>query len=265
MQTTPVGPLSFGEILDRAFALYRHNFAPLFLAALVPFIPIAIFWIVVAMVLPATEEGMRTATLMEMLILPYTFVATLLVWGALARLAARAQSGEGIAWSAEYRETFRRFPRLLAVMLLTMLTVTLGLVLLIIPGILAMIMLFAVIPVVMLEDRGPLEAMRRSRELASNAWGRILAVLLVVMIITAIPSFAVGAASVVGAMYDLAQSDGAATVGVGLAVNQVLATLVSALVAPLFSLVLVTLYFDRRVRLEGLDLEMDEEQLPSHA
>ncbi len=265
MQTTPVGPLSFGEILDRAFALYRHNFSTMYVAALVPFLPVALFWIGAAMVLPATEEGMERATSLELLILPYTFLATLLAWGALARLAARAQRGEAIAWSDEYRETFRRLPRLIAVTLLSLVVITVGVMLLLIPGILAMIMLFAVIPVVVLEDRGAVEAMRRSRELAKNSWGRIFAIQVVVLMITSIPAMALGAAGVAGAMYDLAQSDGAAAVGMGLAVNQVLSTLVSALVAPLFSLVLVTLYFDRRVRLEGLDLELDAEPLPTHA
>jgi hypothetical protein len=264
MQTTALRPLTFGEILDRSFALYRHNFGSMFVAALVPFLPIALFWVAASLVIPPTEEGAATATMLNLFLLPYSFFATLLVWGTLARLAARAHRGEAFGWADEYRETFRRLPRLIAAMILTIAAIFLGLMLLIIPGILIAIMLFAVVPLVMIEGRGPVEAIRRSRELASGAWGRIFGILLVMMIITSLPAFAVGAATMVGMMYE-AGGDGTAAFGFGLALNQVLSTLASALVAPLFSLCLITLYLDRRVRSEGLDLEMEAEQLPAPA
>ena len=61
-------------------------------------------------------------------------------------------------------------------------------------GILAFLMLFAVVPAVMIEGRGPVEALGRSRALARGAWGRILGVLAVLMIIVSIPSLAFGVA-----------------------------------------------------------------------
>ena len=39
-------PLTFGEILDGTFALYRRNFLDFFLASLVPFVPVVLAWIV---------------------------------------------------------------------------------------------------------------------------------------------------------------------------------------------------------------------------
>lgn len=262
MNRPELRPLSFGEILDGTFALYRRNFLDFFLASLVPLVPIVLAWMVLGALLPRNAEGVEAASTANLLLTPYSLVATVLVWGALTHMADGAYAGERIGWRQGLGAAFRRLLPLLGAMLLTALLVFVGLLLLMIPGVLAFLMFFAVVPAVMVEKRGAVEAMGRSRALARGAWGRILGVLAVLMIIVSIPSLAFGVAGAMGMMAS-GPNGFADGLGMGFALWQASATLVSALATPLFPVGILLLYYDRRVRAEGLDLELATQQLAS--
>jgi hypothetical protein len=269
MSTSHLRPLAFGEILDGAFVIYRRHFATLFVTALIPLVPTAVgmgaFGFFTAGTMEADAAAASAAGLF--LLYPVMLLATAVMWAALIQETASAVEGRPVDRGAAYRAAFRRLLPLVAVSVVVFLLAALGFLLLIVPGILVMIALFAVWHVVVLEERGPLEALARSRELARGAWLRILGVWFVSWIIVMIPSLVVGTvagAAAFGAMLASGDPDaaGAAVGWVGAATN-VLSVLLSALTTPFMVAALTLLYYDRRVRTDAMDLEVEMENLPT--
>ncbi len=113
----------------------------------------------------------------------------------------------------------------------------------IIGGIYAAARTFAVVPVLMLEGRGAVEAVSRAWELAKGAVGRIVLTLCIAWVIYFGIAFAVG--GVLGVL-----------VGRNSVLGAVLTAVLLVLVYPFIGVVTTLLYYDLRVRREGFDLEM---------
>lgn len=264
MNDVSLRPLGFGEILDRAFAMYRNNFAGYFTTALLPFLPMVALWLVLGALAPAAGDLSAAASMVQLILVPYSVAATLLAWGAITYQADRKYHGGSASLGESYSAAARRFFPLLVSMFVAWLLMMIGFVLLVIPGILIGIMLFALIPAIQLENRGPIEALGRSRALARGAWGRIFGVVVVVTIITGLPHIALS----VAALFGIAAMD-VTTIATGgalpFALTQASSAVLSAATLPLTAVTILVLYYDRRVRLEGLDLELATERLGSPA
>jgi hypothetical protein len=265
MSLSHLRPLSFGEILDGAFVLYRRHFSTFFTTAIIPLLPVALLWGVFGYLTGGAGEFTASFGLLFLAVYPVMIVGTMLVWGALIHETSRAVEGGSIDRGEAYRVSLRRMLPGIAAGFLFLILCGLGMVLLIVPGILVCIALFATWHVVVIEGRGPVEALSRSRELARGAWGRIFGVMLVATIIIMIPSMLVGAttgAMLAGAVLTSGDPDAVAgAMGTFSAVNNVLSILLSALTTPFLTAALTVLYYDRRVRTEALDLEMATERL----
>ncbi|HEX2190137.1 MAG TPA: hypothetical protein VHG51_14615 [Longimicrobiaceae bacterium] len=259
-------PLSFGEILDGAFVLYRRHFAVFFTTALIPLLPVALLWGAFGLVTGGTLEMGNAATAVAFAVAyPVMIVGMLLMWGALVHEAGQAAEGRPIDRAEAYRVAFRRMLPMLGAAILFTLLAAVGFLLLVVPAFLVMIALFGVWQAVILEEKGPVEAIRRSRELARGAWGRIFGIEVVSYIIVMIPGMLVGTVTGI-AMFGALMASGdpeAASGAVGWfsAVNNVLSLLLSALTTPFMVAALTLLYYDRRVRTEALDLELATERL----
>ena len=100
----------------------------------------------------------------------------------------------------------------------------------------------------MAEDIGPINGLRRSWYLVAGMWWRTLGILIVLSILE----------SIIGGVLGLLVG-GIAGVGfsgdVGLAVTAIGTTLLNAIISPIVTIGIVLLYFDLRVRKEGLDLD----------
>ena len=265
MSLSHLRPLSFGEILDGAFVLYRRHFAVFFTTAIIPLLPVALVWGAFGFVTGGATELTAATGALLVAVYPVMIVGSLLMWGALIHETARAVEGGPVDRGEAYRASFRRMLPMVGAGILFMILFAVGLLLLVVPGILVMLALFAVWHAVMIEGKGPVEALSRSRELARGAWLRILGILLVTYIIIMIPSMLVGAtagAAMVGAALSSGDPDAVeGTMGVFSAVTNVLSILLSALTTPFMTAALTLLYYDRRVRTEALDLEMATERL----
>jgi hypothetical protein len=230
-------PLSVGEILDRASSLYRGRFAPFVATALLVYGPLA-----AAQACAAAAGGVLEP------LLPLLWCgATALLLGALTVQAGRAYMGSPAGPGQAVAAAGVRFPALLVVFVLTGVGLFLGLFGLFVGALIVWVLLFAAVPVVTLEGRGPLVALRRSTELAEGDWMRILLVLLVAFIIGTLPSLALG--------YVVDQADMNLS-GVSRGIAQAASTLLNALTYPHSVAATVILYYDRRVRAEGLDVEL---------
>lgn len=253
MSQVALKPLGFGEILDAAFTLYRRNFTAFFLTALLPLVPVVLAWIGVMAassgVAAADATAVYGATIL--LVLPYNFAASMLIWAALVHQTAAAYTADGDPGTgAGYRRAIRRVLPLVGASILAGILVIFGFILLIIPGFLVMIALFAVGPAVILEDAGPVQALERSWALAKGAFLRIGGIWLVAALIVTLPSMAL--MFVGGIWAAVAGTLGSVSAEAGMQVGSVL---LSALTTPFMAACFTILYFDRRVRTEGYDVQ----------
>jgi hypothetical protein len=121
------------------------------------------------------------------------------------------------------------------------------------------IMLCLMFPVVVLERRNPIAAIRRSWRLVYGSYWRFLGIFLLFAILTVILFYVLGLFILVGAGAAIVvlHSHGQVSDGTKLALiiaGVVVYLVVSSLVTPLWLALLTLLYTDLRVRREGLDL-----------
>lgn len=268
-------PLSFGEILDQSFGLFRQLFVPLVLVQIicsgVPLL-LNIYFAASGSTSIGTTFGMYLVA----------FVAGALATAATAWIISENYLGR----SLEAPDALRRsLPRIGAVMLLSIsvgfvvmiaalpagitigagsafavvaageggggtvtggLLVLLGIALLVLPIIVFSGLAIAT-PALVLEDLGAGRAMSRSWFLTKGFRLRVIGLLFVVIIIIMIPVVAIGA---LGGIFGAEPSRGANVAFTALT------GVVSLIITPIFYCVLTLLYYDLRVRKEAFDLEM---------
>ncbi len=216
-------------------------------------------------------------------------VGTALAWTALAAgIAARARD-RPLAFAPSYREAFRRVPAvlvagalvaLIAVAVATVIGLLVALVAFlaalgfaatestavavggtvasfVIMGLIGawfMVSAFGVLPAIVVEQQGPIGALRRSFRLARGARLRILGILCVAWIMLVLPGVAFEL--VAFGIGELVASEPAGTTSAGRfwLVNAG-SLAIGSVTTPLFVACTMLLYYDRRVRAEGYDLE----------
>ena len=295
MSTAHLRPLSFGEILDGAFSLYRRHFVALVSAALIPLIPSMLLTGVFtrsAFTAGAADaaDAFGAAMIPVMLL---GFVAGLVMWAALTRMVAEAWTGGEVSLGDGYRRGLRAFFPLLGSMILAYVIIfgvlfgviiagalvgaifagigmgvgsqTLTVVLMV-PVLLLVLAaffagastLFAVLPAIIVEKLGPAEAIMRSVRLSLGALPRVAGVVTVTFIIIFLPLFFVMAVTGGFAAFT---NPGAVPSAESFWIQQVANSLTSALTTPFMIASLVILYFDRRVRTEAFDVQLAADAL----
>lgn len=289
-------PLSFGEILDGAFSLYRRNFATLALTALIPTLGILAAFLalgnsyVSAFTTPDADPMAAMAQMMSGLwkIMLVGIAGALIMWPALTRQVAQAYTGQPTSLADGFSAGARAVLPLIGAGLLAWLGMMVagagvGIVLVIVTVVLGMMgtamavlamvlmvlgylafaaaalaVLFAVVPAVVVEGAGPVEALERSFTLARGALGRVAGMMTVAMVISYLPMMAVMALT--GGFQQMMDPDALPTAGQFIT-QQVLSMGVGILTTPFLCAVVVLLYFDRRVRTEALDVQMMADHL----
>jgi len=273
-------PLGIGDILDASIRLYRRSFRTLLAVMAVSYgvlLP-ALAFAVERFVQPAyaldaadlrTFFHSLTADRSRVVPLVVLFLANLLlvrplVEGAIVAAAGRTYTGEAASFGQAYAASGRRLGALVVALTLQVLaylgigavSVALGLLLALVNpwlfllapvlglvGVAFLGLQFSfVVEAVMLEGAGAMAALGRSRRLARRSYGRITLVYLLGLAAT----FVLGRILATGAGLIAPGSPFLATFGDMLA---------SLLGLPLAWASFVVLYYDLRVRKEGLDLE----------
>lgn len=259
-------PLGFGDTLDGAFTLLRRHFSVFFAVALLPQIPLMLFWLIAPAALGDVSDGSVLLDAASVLLMPYTLLATVVIMGALTYAAGSLYRGERVGIGEALGHGVRRILPLIVVSIISWWMMVVGLLLLIVPGLIVIAMYFAVYPAVMLEGRGPLKSLGRSRDLSRGGRGRILGVLVVTLLITYLPVIALG--MIAGVSLGVAGALTAATLqGTNLwltGLMQAGSYVLSAITTPFLMIVVVLLYFDRRARTEAPDLESAVAELENH-
>ncbi|MDQ3690206.1 MAG: glycerophosphoryl diester phosphodiesterase membrane domain-containing protein [Chloroflexota bacterium] len=258
----PLRQMGIGELIDAAVRLYRLEWKVLmaivaFVVVPVTFLEVWASQLLIGNIGPAIPSADPFG---ELLVLTLVFVAVqfLIVQpflvAAIARAAADVYLGEQVTIGGTYSYALSRLPAILWITILTTLATLLGFVLLIIPGIIALVRLaFAPAALVVEGHRGS-TAVRRSWRLTKGFFWRTLGTLLLSGVIVAIVT---GIISLPGELLVQAMGPDAWPLS---ALVTVLATV---LVTPFATLVVVLLYFDLRIRKEGFDIEMMARELVS--
>jgi len=276
-------PLS--DLLDELFRLYRRHFSLIVGVALVVALP-GLVWTLVTGVYrlnSASYTNLFTTTgtstpafnsqqfsnlvgtfalggLGALILLPFSV-------GAVYRAVTDVALGRPATIGAVLRETLARYWLLLGLVGLGILLFIgwaiaelIGFVLLIIPGLAVFcaavylgVRWSLVVAAMMAEDIGPIRGLGRSWNLVSGSWWRTFGILLIVGILQTIISYALFILfGLIAAVFSTGDFQ-AALVQVG-------STLLSAVVSPITTIAVVLLYFDLRVRKEGLDLDQLAQQ-----
>jgi len=281
MADIPLRPRSATEIVDAAFQLYRGHAAAILVVTGIAYTPSLILQLVLVGTAASMQAAMTTALATAPLLLVASWlvgiVAGALMGGVLAHITADAYLGRGVDAGAALRAAMPRIPALIGSMILKVLAVMIpvfiaGIVVSIFAGLLAptlgrlhlnpitvgilvlvalaaiaaaavymLALLFATTPVVVLERKGPLEAFGRSASLSAAGRGRIAAALLLVF-------FVVGV--VVIGFQLVAQLAGRAVIQV------IVAHVLYTIAFPLYAVAETLLYYDARIRVEALDVEL---------
>lgn len=175
--------------------------------------------------------------LLALLLIPLRIIAGYLAQAALIPMIGdRALGGNmsvGQAWAA----VSRRVVPLVITSILAGLAVGIGLLLCVLPGIVLAFLFAFGAPVVMLEGKSAVDALKRSSQLVRNHWVDVLLVFIAYLVVVGIPSLIVG-----WILTAIAGSLGASLI----------VPFLSAALFPLPTLMLVMLYLDLRRTDEGI-------------
>ena len=275
----PMHPMTFSDVIDGAFKLYKANFLTVILITLAITAPVQIVSAFLARdALPedgifnvlsdpaafeATAEAQTDASVSQVVgQIIFGIISVLIapfVAGAVARVVGASYMGGSITVAEALRATLRRAPALLGAWLLVHLLEFSGLiaigigVLITLP--LFMAMFVAVAPALVVEELGPVAAMRRSWRLMRPRFWAVLGTALVAGFI------AYTVASIVSALptslgFVVGQDLGWIFVSLG--------SLIGLMVSePIVAIVATLLYFDGRIRHEAFDLEVMARDLSS--
>ncbi|HET9065227.1 MAG TPA: hypothetical protein VFN22_05370 [Gemmatimonadales bacterium] len=241
--TAPIlRPLSMGEVLDTAFGLYRNQFVALVtIAAVLQILPGLLGVYLEVTGLSTTNLGLMLLVLFIGFVFSSIAVAasTFVISG--AYLGRQVTAGEAIP---------RALAFLLPLMVLSALSgllITVGFLLLIIPGFIAIAGLALANAALVIETPiSPMDAMRRSWELTKGARGKVMTTIFVGSLLLVIPMIVVSVIGVIGSALGLWP----------IWISPVLTLALRIFVYPFVYVVVVVLYYDMRVRKEGFDLEL---------
>ena len=269
MDAAELRPLRIGEILDVAINIYRSNFATLVKAVALVVAPVQVLTALVQASAPDTpfgtfpDPGTTEPPDVDFSDV-WTWLAAMLVVGALGAVAGQlalaaslkavsaAYMGEGEPqWRDSLRFALRRLGPLVWLAVIYNVLLALGILACLVPGIYLYGAWAVAVPVLLLEDVRGRGALKRSRALVRDRWwptfgAVVLGVLLVLVVEGAFGFLLMGAVLLPGGDNGIVQFTLQAVVGT---VSGVLATPFSAALA-------AVVYFDLRVRKEGLDLEL---------
>jgi hypothetical protein len=240
-QGTPLSPgpgpsvipaRDLGELIGETFAVYRANFWPFALIALVPQVPVLV--------------TLLTPTWLDVLLALVSLFLSILASGAAVHAVAQLYLGRPVDVSQCFKRAWHRVLSIVVVTVVTALALIGSVVLMIIVvGIplffFLLVVWFFAVEAIMIEDRRLLAALGRSRELVRGSWWRVFGIGVVFVLVL------IGL-SIVGLIPTAIIAPSSSTAG------DFLATAVSVLVAPIFFIGRTLVYLDLRVRKEGYTL-----------
>jgi hypothetical protein len=234
MTTAALRARSVGEILDLAFQLYRSRWKQMATATGILVLPLLVL------------EAIAPLEMLPLL----QFLSNLVFLAASAAvvvIASEAYMGRDVAAGDAVRAAGRRFLSVWGAAIMQGILIGLGLLLLIIPGIIAMAATFAMQQAIMIEGNTAGDSFERSRELARGHFKHIL--------LTSVLSYLIVFFAMMGFQF---------LIGFGVSsvrLSILLTNVAQVAINPLYAVVGTVLYYDLRIRKEAFDVAVAAEQL----
>jgi uncharacterized membrane protein len=237
--TAPTGrEFRIGPIFTRSWSIYAANFVAFTLVAIVIALPHQLGG-------DAETVGGAVRSFVAAIvgvILEFVGQAVIL-YGAF-----QAMRGRPVIIGDAVRRGFSRFLSIVGVSILVSLGVFVGLILFIIPGIILALRWSVALPACVVENLGPIAAMRRSADLTKGHRWQIFG-LFVLIIVVAVIAFAV-----IGALVGMGLLAAPETLG-RLVLLGIVTVIITAIVTAYFNVVAAMIYHDLRVAKEGVGTE----------
>nr|MDQ3612454.1 hypothetical protein [Actinomycetota bacterium] len=270
-QPVQLRPRGVGEILDAAFRLFFTHWRPLLTATLVVVVPVQILSTLVLFSafpegLTTDEEVLGTQAAEQVSVFGagvavagvLTILMVLLTIAACFKAVADAYLGTEPDWRASVRFALRRLGPLLWISVLYFLGVLLGTFALIIPGIFLAVAWSLSFPAALVEGARGAGALKRSFQLVRGRWWPVFGALLVGVILVAIIANVVELIVLAPVFFTESL--------LAIAILSTLSSIVGyAISTPLQAAIVAIVFFDQRVRKEGLDLELLAQRLDNEA
>ncbi|MDP9072300.1 MAG: hypothetical protein M3N68_13660 [Actinomycetota bacterium] len=267
MDAGELRPLGVGEVLDVAIKIYRARFASLVKAVAVVVGPVSLL-VALVQVSSFPEDGNELFTTPAdvpaepeldfadfptflgglLVVTVLSLIASQLATAASLKIVSGAYLDEEPGWTESLRFATSRLRSLVWLSMVLGFFLVLGFLACVIPGIYLWGAWAVATPVLLLEDVRGRRALKRSRALVKGRWWPTAVVLLLTFILVTIVQMV--SSGLVGAV-----ASGANEV-VNAVAQAVGNTAASVLATPFSAAVIVTVYFDLRVRKEGFDLEL---------
>lgn len=261
----PMHPMTLSDVLDGAFKLFRANARTILLIVFAIILPVQVLssFLLREQFSPGLLNIFRDPTLAEaaaeeqsgsgqLAISAITTILGLLVTpfvaGAVSRVVGASYLGRDITPGVALRAALRRFPALLGAFVLVHLAELVGLILCILPAFAVSALYTLVAPAIVVEEIGPVRAMRRSWRLVRPRFWPVLGISLLAGIIANILGQVLGTVPIIVALLF-----GGAFAWVLVALGGLLSSMVAT---PFVAIAATLLYFDARIRHEGFDLQM---------
>lgn len=278
-RVVPLRPLTVGEVLDGSVDIMRTHAKIVFGAAVV--VAVFIQLCSLAFTLPFLSELDGLTSLDPDAVSPAEYQARFInsyfalfggsLFGEFARvfgltvlsgflsvIVGRTVLGQPVTGREVWQEFRQRLGATLVVSFLFSLMVGVGLLFCFLPGVALWVMFALAVPALVLERCGVQRAFGRSLELIkNNGWGRVLGVMalsyIIVRIVENVITLPFAAVGVLGAVLgDAPELVTAST----LVISAAGAVVALAITTPFHAGVTALVYVDRRMRLEGLDIDL---------
>lgn len=238
-----IRPLSFGEVLDRAFAVLRDHFWLLVGISAVVWMPLGVM-----SAFPRFQPGPQISVGFVVGFMIGALLLGPIMTFAITAAVASVYLDKPMTVGHAYRSTISFLGRIVGTNLLFFLLLMLSSIALIVPGVYFGTCWVLLMPVMVVENRFGMAALRRSRELVHGAWWQTLGIFLIALIVTQLPADAVQFFW-----------------GHILFLGPILGNATRAVTSTYMGVLIVVYYFDRRCRTEDFDLRLLAEQIRSEA
>ncbi len=266
----PLHPMGLSDVLDGAFKLFKGNARSVILITAAFTVPIQLLAAFLqrdvlggsglsdllndpSTALAAAEGSDGAGVVGALLTALATVLVMPLVAGAVCRVVAASYLGEELSPGDAVRAVAPRWWAFALAWILVHLLEAIGTILLVLPGLLAMALMVAVAPAIAIEGLGPIQGMKRSARLVRRRMFPVLGIALASGIL----------ASAVGVALGFIPQSAAVAVGLewGWPLLALGSILTGVFVTPFVAIVATLVYFDGRIRQEGLDLQVMAAQL----
>ena len=238
MASVALRPRSPSEIVDAAFQILRAHYPQFVMCSAIAYLP----WLVVRLLIAADPLVMTSFGVWSSLIVGLgAWLVFALMSAVLVVCASQAYLGDPVDVGTAVRKAIPRLPTVMLATVAKYVCMFLGIIAFIVGLLYVAARLFAITPVVVLEDAGVAQSFSRSSFLSEGRKRHVLNTLGLVVLIY----------WVIGAGIQIA----ALLLG-NLVIQTIIASIYTILVYPVIAITEALLYYDARIKSEGLDIQL---------